>query len=112
VLVEQLGWQLQAFTNSELDPLDRSDMLYVATRVQLGKISGCARLLPTTQPYLLGDFFPQLLNGITPPNSQDVWELSLFEAVAFNAKKSWASGQFSSPAAKALLHEAIAVAAT
>jgi acyl homoserine lactone synthase len=111
VFVEQLGWQLHAFNNAEQDQFDRSDTIYVATRDRQGNISGCARLLPTTQPYLLGDFFPQLLNGITPPDSPDVWELSRFAAVDFNAKKSCASGQFSSPVAIELLHETIAVAA-
>lgn len=94
VFVEQLGWQLQTFNNAEQDQLDRSDTLYVAKRVQLGKISGCTRLLPTTQPYLLGDIFPQLLNGMPPFNSPDVWELSRFAALDFNAKKRVLQGSF------------------
>jgi acyl homoserine lactone synthase len=28
---------------------------------------GCARLLPTTQPSLLNEVFPQLLHGAAPP---------------------------------------------
>ena len=112
VFVEQLGWQLQAFDNTEQDQFDRFDTVYVISHDEQGNISGCARLLPTTQPYLLGDVFPQLLNGMPPPNSPDVWELSRFAAVDFNAKPSSASGQFSSPITIALLQEAIAVAAT
>ena len=112
VFVEQLGWQLQAIDNAEQDQFDRCDTIYVATRDQQGNISGCARLLPTTQPYLLGDVFPQLLNGMPPPNSPDVWELSRFAAMDFNTKKSCVPGQFSSPVAIALLQETIAVAAT
>ena len=67
VFVEQLGWQLQAIDNAEQDQFDRCDTIYVATRDKQGNISGCARLLPTTQPYLLGDVFPQLLNGMPHP---------------------------------------------
>jgi N-acyl-L-homoserine lactone synthetase len=112
VFVVQLGWQLQAIDNAEQDQFDRCDTIYVATRDKQGNISGCARLLPTTQPYLLGDVFPQLLNGMPPPNSPDVWELSRFAAMDFNEKKSCVPGQFSSPVAITLLQETIAVAAT
>ena len=111
VFVEQLGWQLQAIDNAEQDQFDRCDTIYVATRDKQGNISGCARLLPTTQPYLLGNVFPQLLNGMPPPNSPDVWELSRFAAMDFNEKKSCVPGQFSSPVAITLLQETIAVAA-
>lgn len=111
VFVEQLGWQLQTFGNTEQDQFDRLDTVYVVSRDEQGNVSGCARLLPTTQSYLLGDVFPQLLNGMPSPNSPAVWELSRFAAVDFNAKASCAPGQFSSPAAITLLQEAIAVAA-
>jgi len=112
VFVERLGWQLQTFNYAEQDQFDRFDTVYVISRDERGDISGCARLLPTTQPYLLGDVFPQLLNGMPPPNSPDVWELSRFAAVDFNAKTSCALGQFSSPITVTLLQEAIAYAAS
>lgn len=111
VFVERLGWQLQTFGNTEQDQFDREDTIYVISRGEHGDISGCARLLPTTQPYLLGEIFPQLLNGMPIPNSPDIWELSRFASVDFNAKPSTALGQFSSPITLMLLHEAIAFAA-
>lgn len=111
VFVERLGWQLQTFNYAEQDQFDRFDTVYVISRDERGNISGCARLLPTTQPYLLGDVFPQLLNGMPPPNSPDVWELSRFAAVDFNAKASCALGRFSSLITITLLQEAIAYAA-
>lgn len=111
VFVEQLGWQLQTLGNSELDQFDREDTIYVISRGECGDITGCARLLPTTRPYLLGDVFPQLLNGMPVPHSSDVWELSRFAAVDFNSKTSSEFGQFSSPVTLSLLHESIAVAA-
>ncbi|PKD38234.1 N-acylhomoserine lactone synthase [Methylomonas sp. Kb3] len=111
VFVEQLGWQLQTFGNTEQDQFDRDDTIYVISRDKYGDITGCARLLPTTRPYLLGEVFPQLLNGMPVPNSPDVWELSRFASVDFNTKTSSAVGQFSSPITLSLLHESIAVAA-
>lgn len=111
VFVERLGWQLQTYNNTEQDQFDRSDTIYLVARDEHGDISGCARLLPTTRPYLLGDVFPQLLNGMPIPNSPDIWELSRFAAVDFNTKTSIGPGQFSSPITLTLLHEAIAFAA-
>lgn len=110
VFVERLGWQLDTPEGIEQDQFDRPDTLYVVAQGTDGRVMGCARLLPTTQPYLLGDVFPNLLNGLAPPCSPDVWELSRFAAVDFNARHTSALGQFSSPIAVGLLKEAIACA--
>jgi len=111
VFVEQLGWQLQTLGNTEQDQFDREDTIYVISRDEYGDITGCARLLPTTRPYLLGEVFPQLLNGMPVPSSADVWELSRFAAVDFNSKISPEFAQFSSLVTLSLLRESIAVAA-
>lgn len=110
VFVEQLGWQLCTRDESELDQFDRQDTVYVVAQDDDGNVLGCARLLPTTRPYLLGEVFPQLLNGLLPPCSSDVWELSRFAAVDLNSPTS-SLGQFSSPVAIKLLQESIACAA-
>lgn len=93
----------------ESDQFDRQDTVYVVAQDDQGHVSGCARLLPTTRPYLLGDVFPQLLNGLTPPCSPDVWELSRFAAVDLG-DRSKIAGQFSSSVARKLLEESIACA--
>lgn len=80
-------------------------------RDEVGDVCGCARLLPTTRPYLLSEVFPQLLNSALSPSSPEVWELSRFAAVDFNANTASALGQFSSPIAIRLHEEAIACAA-
>lgn len=110
VFVEQLGWNLLSFNDGEQDQFDNSDTIYVVSRDKQGSILGCGRLLPTTKPYLLRDVFPQLLNGMIPPNSSDVWELSRFSSMNFNAKHSSSLGQFSSSITVKLLHECLAVA--
>lgn len=84
VFVEQLGWKLGTPDGVELDQFDRPDTLYVIARNQAEEIVGCARLLPTTRPYLLEEIFPELLNGLPPPKSDEVWELSRFAAVDFS----------------------------
>lgn len=63
VFVEYLGWELNCPNNEELDQFDKVDTAYVVAQDRESNIIGCARLLPTTQPYLLGEIFPQLLNA-------------------------------------------------
>ena len=109
VFVEQLGWALHTENGMESDQFDRQDTVYVVAQDDQGHVSGCARLLPTTRPYLLGEIFPQLLNGLAPPCSPDVWELSRFAAVDLNDRAKM-PGQFSSLVARKLLEESIACA--
>lgn len=110
VFIEMLGWQLNAQNGMELDQFDRPDTLYAVAQDDEGRVIGCARFLPTNQPYLLGEVFPQLLNGLPPPCAPDIWELSRFAAVDFENNTSSALGQFSSPIAIELLQKSIAYA--
>ncbi len=111
VFVENLGWDLNAPDGLEQDQFDRPDTVYVVARNDEGEVCGCARLLPTTRPYLLSEVFPQLMNGATPPNSPDIWELSRFAAVDFNSTDKTALRQMSSVITAELMHAAIACAA-
>lgn len=112
VFVERLGWQLQTRDGVELDQFDRPDTVYVIAQDDDRNVVGCARLLPTTRPYLLADVFPQLLNGLPPPSSPEVWELSRFSALDLNKQARSVRGQFDSSIALRLLEESIACAAS
>jgi N-acyl-L-homoserine lactone synthetase len=111
VFVETLGWDLKTRDGQELDQFDRPDTLYLVAHDDGGRVNGCARLLPTNRPYLLGEVFPELMNGLPVPCSDDVWELSRFASVDFNNRSMSALAQFSSGIAAQLLHESIACAA-
>jgi acyl homoserine lactone synthase len=78
VFVETLGWSLPCEQGIEHDQFDGPDTVYVVARDVTGSICGCARLLPTTTPYLLANVFPQLLGGMAAPKDAQVWELSRF----------------------------------
>lgn len=79
VFVEHLGWDLPAVQSGlERDQFDRSDTLYVVAKDSQGHICGCARLLSTTQAYLLGSVFPELMGNQPSPCSADIWELSRY----------------------------------
>ncbi|PLY39490.1 N-acylhomoserine lactone synthase [Janthinobacterium sp. ROICE36] len=112
VFVETLGWDLDTVDNREWDQFDQPDTLYVISKDGDDAINGCARLLPTSQPYLLGTVFPELMQGQHIPSSPDVWELSRFAAVDFNKRNTSALAQFSACAATQLLREAIDCAAS
>jgi acyl homoserine lactone synthase len=55
-------------------------------------VIGVARLPPTSDPHLLSSVFPQLLDGLPPPNSNDIWELSRFAAVDFSRRAARSGG--------------------
>jgi acyl homoserine lactone synthase len=82
IFVERLGWPLPVEHGLERDQFDHPNTLYVVARESDGAICGCARLLPTTQPYLLGEVFSALLAGGPVPRAHDIWELSRFSAAA------------------------------
>jgi acyl homoserine lactone synthase len=111
VFVDTLKWNLKTENGMELDQFDGVDTVYVVSQDDDGMLTGVARLLPTSQPYLLRDVFPQLLNGLPPPCSADVWELSRFAAMDFNNGAMTPQGQMSSPIAIELLRAAISCAA-
>lgn len=111
VFVERLGWQLDAQDGAESDEFDRPDTVYVAVEDERGDIVGCARLLPTTKPYLLSELFPQLLNGLPPPRDPSIWELSRFAAQDLNCRAGSPLAEFSSSSTATLMREAMSVAA-
>lgn len=78
VFIKALQWQLSAVDDLEFDKFDGPHTLYVIAKDADGLICGCARLLPTTEAYLLGEVFPGLLSGEPAPHTSDVWELSRF----------------------------------
>ncbi|RCW65104.1 acyl-homoserine-lactone synthase [Pseudorhodoferax soli] len=85
VFVQRLGWSLPEATDDlEWDGFDRPDTVHVLATDDTGSIHGCARLLPTTRPYLLAQVFPQLLDGARPPAVEHMWELSRFAAVSLD----------------------------
>jgi len=87
VFVEHLGWDLPgAESGLERDQFDRPDTVYVVAHDEQGQICGCARLLPTTQDYLLGSVFPHLMGGQMPACSPEIWELSRYSTQAVSAQ--------------------------
>jgi len=81
IFIETLKWDLPTENGREQDQFDGPQTGYVIARDETGAICGCARLLPTTGPYLLADVFPQLLHGAPVPRHERIWELSRFASM-------------------------------
>lgn len=107
VFVETLGWQLDTPPGLELDQFDGPDTAYIYVRNEHNHVCGCARLLPTTAPYLLSEVFPQLLNGQPIPSSPELWELSRFACMDFDTPHAQVGGQFSSDIGIELLQQTL-----
>ncbi len=84
IFIERLGWPLPVKNGMERDEFDHPETLYVIAHHVNGSICGCARLLPTTEPYLLGEVFPYLMDGAPVPRTPEVWELSRFAAASID----------------------------
>lgn len=110
VFIEQLGWELKTNGSIETDEFDNEHTCYVIAKNNEGNITGCSRLLPTTQPYLLECIFPMLLEGVFPPKSKDIWELSRFSSMNVNGLKSNNNGQMTGELTQRLLWESFDIA--
>ena len=80
VFVRRLGWSLPDIkenASTEWDQFDGGNTVHVAALTSEQHICGCARLIPTTAPYLLPVLFPRS-SSLDIPSSPTVWELSRF----------------------------------
>lgn len=78
VFVKRLKWSLPALGGVERDQYDTAEAKYVVQSDDSGRVTACARLLPTTRSYMLPELFPQLLGNSAVPRDRRIWELSRF----------------------------------
>jgi N-acyl-L-homoserine lactone synthetase len=76
VFVDRLGWRLPIRDGGfEIDQFDGDDAVYLLATDDQGGHQGSLRLLPTTQPHLLSEVFPDLCErGV--PRAPDIWEIT------------------------------------
>jgi acyl homoserine lactone synthase len=77
VFHERLGWQVRSENGQERDQFDDRHSHYLLL-LDDGAVAGGWRLRQTTEPYMLQDVFPQLLNGQPAPRHPNIWEISRF----------------------------------
>lgn len=83
----RLNWQLQVTDGLEKDQYDALDPVYLVARTTRLDVESCARLLPTTGPYMLREVFAEMLQGEAAPQADDVWELSRFAVIPEGSAK-------------------------
>lgn len=77
LFVERQGWEVPSYEGLEHDEFDTPAAQYLLWLDDAGKTRGVARLLPTTQPYMIQKLWPDLIEE-QPPTSDCVWEATRF----------------------------------
>lgn len=81
VFVQRLHWEIPGVSHdaaSEWDEFDGGSTVHLVALSADDEVCGCARLMPTTRPYLLRDIFPELAGPASLPSSSSIWEMSRF----------------------------------
>lgn len=75
---KRLGWDMPSLSHDdgeEVDQFDTDTAVYMLHRDKSGKVVAGLRLLPTDQPYLLGDCFGDMIDGSAPRHAR-VYEVT------------------------------------
>jgi len=88
IFSEKLGWDVTSDNGMERDDYDDINPVYLVAKDDSQYVEGFWRLLPSTGPNMLNNTFQQLLNGDSPPNDPDIWELSRFAVLPRNSNSS------------------------
>jgi len=76
IFVDLRRWQVPVVDDQyEIDQFDGAHAVYCVATDDRGQHRGSIRLLPTDEPHILGDLFPNLCSGIVP-TGRDIWELT------------------------------------
>jgi N-acyl-L-homoserine lactone synthetase len=78
VFKERLGWNVPTKDGLERDQYDDCDPTYILAFDDDGDLAGSWRMHTTMGPTMLGNTFPELLDGMPMPRSPDIWECSRF----------------------------------
>ncbi len=81
VFVQRLHWEIPGAshdTTSEWDKFDGDATVHLVALSADYAVCGCARLIPTTRPYLLREVFPKLAGPDSLPSLPSIWEMSRF----------------------------------
>jgi acyl homoserine lactone synthase len=76
VFIEREGYDVPSYNRMEFDQFDNPAAHYLLRRDELGRPDGVARLIPTTERYMVKELWPDLVEGRELPSSPDVWELT------------------------------------
>lgn len=73
---QRQNYDVPEYRGMEYDAYDTPATTYLAWRDDNQIVRGCARLFPTSRPYMIEDLWPDLINSIDKPKCESVWEAS------------------------------------
>jgi N-acyl-L-homoserine lactone synthetase len=76
VFVERRALPHATFDGMEYDRFDTPAAVYLVWRDAGGEARGLIRLLPTTRPYMMQTFWPEMVTDGAPPVSPKIWEIT------------------------------------
>jgi N-acyl-L-homoserine lactone synthetase len=79
IFKDRMGWDVTISDNDlEIDDFDLPETVYILARDESGRIAGVWRMLPSTSPSMIRKIWPEFLETLSMPISNNVWELSRF----------------------------------
>lgn len=72
--VERLEYNVPTYNGMEYDQYDTPAAVYFVWRDQENEIRGGSRISPTNRPYMIRDMWPQTVQFIGLPDSENTWE--------------------------------------
>ena len=78
VFRDRLNWDVSVSGQMEIDAYDALKPTYIVAVDESSRVVGCARLLPSTGPTMLGKTFPALLGSTPCPQDNRIFESSRF----------------------------------
>jgi acyl homoserine lactone synthase len=79
VFRDRMGWDVQVANGKERDKFDDEQPVYlIYADDEALKVKGCLRLLPTTGPTVLADFFSDTLPEAVHLTAPTIWECTRF----------------------------------
>jgi len=83
VFKDQLQWEVDVDPEGlEVDRFDMPETVYLLGVSKSNRVVGSWRLLPSSGPTMLHDIWPQFLETLPMPSSEDVYEVSRFAVSA------------------------------
>lgn len=76
VFVEQRGLDHAFYDEMEYDEFDSPGAVYFVWRDEAYVVRGLVRLLPTTLPYMLEQYWPHLIQNGQLPHGRHIWEMT------------------------------------
>jgi acyl homoserine lactone synthase len=73
---ERQDYNVPSYNGMEYDAYDTPATTYIVWRDEERVVRGCARLFPTTRPYMIEDLWPQAVVHEPLPKSPRIWEAS------------------------------------